>query len=692
MKHRVLKVYKQDTPVYIDLSTSNKSFLDVSTTLKKEGIKHWYLPLMTYDPNIIGLDPWKPDLSLIETSRIVTECVRNFWYFIREVFKVKVPGGLIPYQLHRGNLAESFCILNNVNQILMLPRQHYKTQSAAICYLWQILYKSKNYQYLFAHKALSGAQDNLKRVKDAMEGIPDYLLSSVNKRSDIFNVESMLIRSNNNQIKLLAAPSNPNAADKQGRGATSPIVWLDEFAFLKYNRIIFNALVPANSTASELARKNKTPYGILITTTPSNLDEDQGAYCKLLIDNAWKFDEHIYDWYWENGEEYIHQYINDPIHSENNFVYIEFSYKQLGKDDAWLEEQKRLMNNDMNNVKRELLLQWTLGSNTTPFSEEQLDKLTDNLITEPFGSISLLDDRYHVTVLKQLKNSFNKNYIIGVDVAGGLGRDSSAITIIDPSSQEPMAVFKNNRIAVTELADLLVELITTYIPNAVLIPERNNAGITLIQMLEKTEIDKNLYYSVKTAAGIHTITQERPNINDISGYTKKKSTRIIKGLDTTAKVRDIMINEILFGIVNQRPELINNTSIMDEIKTLQRKRTGKIEHADGKHDDQLFSYLIGLYPLLFDNNIGKFIKVVGDLDDTTNMDSVTKRTRNSMINVIKMNRESSGSMSDKLVAGFKKKYTLDEEEHMLRQQALSKTAKKANKIDNFRNFLNNLNN
>ena len=117
------------------------------------------------------------------------------------------------------------------------------------------------------------------------------------------------------------------------------------------------------------------------------------------------------------------------------------------------------------------------------------------------------------------------------------------------------------------------------------------------------QTDKNLYYSVKTAAGIHTITQERPNINDISGYTKKKSTRIIKGLDTTAKVRDIMINEILFGIVNQRPELINNTSIMDEIKTLQRKRTGKIEHADGKHDDQLFSYLIGLYPLLFDNNI-----------------------------------------------------------------------------------------
>jgi len=46
------------------------------------------------------------------------------------------------------------------------------------------------------------------------------------------------------------------------------MVWLDEWAFIGYNQSMYEAMRPAVSTAARIAKKNGTPYGILITTTP----------------------------------------------------------------------------------------------------------------------------------------------------------------------------------------------------------------------------------------------------------------------------------------------------------------------------------------------------------------------------------------------------------------------------------------
>jgi len=57
------------------------------------------------------------------------------------------------------------------------------------------------------------------------------------------------------------------------RGMTVPVVWLDEWAFVSHNQKMYEALRPAVSTASRIAKSNGTPYGILITTTPKVLGE-----------------------------------------------------------------------------------------------------------------------------------------------------------------------------------------------------------------------------------------------------------------------------------------------------------------------------------------------------------------------------------------------------------------------------------
>ena len=71
-----------------------------------------------------------------------------------------------------------------------------------------------------------------------------------------------------NKITTKAGARNKAAANSVGRGCTMPMHWYDEYAFILYNDIIYSAATPACKTASDNARKNGKPYGILITTTP----------------------------------------------------------------------------------------------------------------------------------------------------------------------------------------------------------------------------------------------------------------------------------------------------------------------------------------------------------------------------------------------------------------------------------------
>ena len=47
-----------------------------------------------------------------------------------------------------------------------------------------------------------------------------------------------------------------------------PIIWYDEYGFIPYNDVIYSNASPAFKTASDVARNNGSPYGILISTTP----------------------------------------------------------------------------------------------------------------------------------------------------------------------------------------------------------------------------------------------------------------------------------------------------------------------------------------------------------------------------------------------------------------------------------------
>ena len=279
-------VNQQRLTAYYHMSTTNQSFLDMHYYLKQTGRQNNKFFLVIYDPDLIGVDPRDPNLNTLMKKKILRECIINFWYFIREVVRIPDQGGAVGggarYKLHRGNLALNFGFLLNWNMFVEFPRQHGKTISAVVWYLWVFNFGTTNSEMMFMNKKHDDSKMNLRRLKDIRDTLPSYLQmkemmgpdGKVKKASN--NVESTTNIINNNKITTKAGARNSAGANGLGRGCTMPIHWYDEYAFILYNDVIYSAATPAFKTASMNAKKNNAPYGILITTTPGDMTTNEG--------------------------------------------------------------------------------------------------------------------------------------------------------------------------------------------------------------------------------------------------------------------------------------------------------------------------------------------------------------------------------------------------------------------------------
>jgi hypothetical protein len=252
----------------IHTQTTNISFVKMFRHLKDVGVKNNKFFLRLYDPTLTKVDPHSKRLTKEQKARIIAECVKNPWYFLREVVRIPAPGQALKFELHRGNLAAVWAILNNFNPILLLPRQRGKTMSVAAILSWIYDFGTTNSQMLFSNKSTSDATNNLKRFKDIRGLHPDYIREAIFDFSDTNNIESIVNVQRNNSIKTSGSPTSREAADKQGRGSTMPDVWWDEFAFLKYNSIVYKSAAPAQSKIAEIAKQHGKPFSKIITTTP----------------------------------------------------------------------------------------------------------------------------------------------------------------------------------------------------------------------------------------------------------------------------------------------------------------------------------------------------------------------------------------------------------------------------------------
>lgn len=214
----VLVVKPKNKDFYYQIGTTNTSFLVVSKLLKDKGVKNNKFMLKLYDRELAGLDPTnEATLTRDQKIRIAAEIIKNPWYYIREFIRVPTPGGDVPYEIHLGNLALTWLMINNINAFLVLPRQNYKTVSAAVVYSWFYYWKSVNAHTMLFNKAYADSQNNLKRIRELSENFPDYAKQIVkNPKRDSENVEYLFIKSSRNRIEAKPNPSSVSHADRLG--------------------------------------------------------------------------------------------------------------------------------------------------------------------------------------------------------------------------------------------------------------------------------------------------------------------------------------------------------------------------------------------------------------------------------------------------------------------------------------------
>lgn len=586
--------YEEYDEFIYDYDTTNASFIAMASILRRKGIKNYNFFLKLYDEDLVGIDPYDPNLTQELKLKVIIECRRNFWYFIREVMRIPAPGGFMKFKLHRGNLAAAWALSNNIPTYLVLPRQHGKTWLVISFALWTFNFATDNTSMLFMNKQLNDSQLNLKRLKDARELLPDYLrmTKTVNDKGELKDGRSNVNKVENalhNEITAKASARNPISADELGRGMTVAWVWIDEFAFLQFNRIIYSAMAPAWSKAAEIATSRGRPTGKILTTTPSDLSTDMGEYAFEIRDQSARFNESIYD------QDDISVWMEK--NSKSGYLYIEFNYMQLDhkNPEKWFKEQCKELLYDWPKIRREILLQWNNASTNSPFDEDDLRDLRSMSLDESDTDSIIINKYYKLNVYRKL-NPTDK-YIISVDPAKGRGSksDRTVVCITDAKTDMCHAIFKSDVIQYKETFRFIYTLVYKYIPNSVIVVENNID--TLIEYIKGSTMRHLLYY--ETANNVTKETHKKGSLQ------KKNTSNIVYGITTTSKNRPKYF-DILFEYVRTKKEQLACRELVEEIETLEYKSPTRIEAVSSKHDDVVLAYLIGQYVKHHGTNRARF--------------------------------------------------------------------------------------
>lgn len=598
---------------YYDMGTSNKSFLQLAKDLKRLGIKNFYFMLEIKDITIVGLDPYAVDknghtsLTKDQISRIMQELYRNPWYYLREVARIPDQGGThVPYRANRGNIAQAWCIIYGYDSWLCLPRQQGKTISCIAILVWIYLFGTTNSQAIFLNKDGENAKANLRRMRDQMELLPEYLRfdsyldETTGKRTKATeNATKIENPINKNSVIIKSKATSYDMALSIARGLTAPILYFDEPEFTNHIKTIVSNSVSTFETAAANARKNHAMYGRIFTCTPGDLSTSAGQQAQSILDNTIRWTEKMYDWDTEERNRYIEAQGADC----NKIFYIEYHYYQIGKTEEWLKNIAAKIGDPLT-VRREILLQRLHGNSLSPYPKEDIEYIVQTE-QKPIKELWLLD-YFKFDVYTELNP--RKPYLAGIDCSSGTNHDNNAITIIDPYTVEPVAEFECSYIGETKFEQLLMEL-CKILPKVVLCIERNHVGDSVIDHLLHSPYRGRLYFDkhqeyVKDAA-METTTVE-------SMLKKNAAIKTYYGIYTSGQSRDDYFAILARHVYEYKDKFITHNIIRD-LTRLVRLPSGKIaaglatdENGEPFHDDSIMSYLIGLYVYYHGSNLSYF--------------------------------------------------------------------------------------
>lgn len=603
----------------IDYETKNHSFLRVAEIFHRMGVENCAFHLSLLDPDLQGVDPYSENLTLLQKAKILRECKRNFWYYLREVERIPEPGSMVPvsFTANRMNIALYWLFFNHVMTIVVILRQTGKTTTLSALAKYLLNFGSMNTFINLLTKSEGLKAETLNKIKTLFEEFPDYLNMSTKK--DIFNTDEIHIKDLLNKFKGNLSSSSPKQAEKVGRGFTAPINLIDEAAFIENIAIAMGAMLMSGNFARAAAEKNGNPYGTLIATTAGNIDDRDGSYIYSLITGATLWDEKFLD---AVNLEALNKLIYANSASGKNstqrpIVNITMSYRQLGYTEAWMEKTKAANISTPENLKRDLYNMWLSGSSRSPIPKHLLELIRDNLVEYPYSSFYAPHNyllRWYITeeeVQHRMKN--NSTFVIGVDTSDGINADDISFVVRDHIYGDVICAANFNETNLITIADFFVSFLLRY-ENSIMNIERRSSAVTMIDyMIGKllaagVNPFKRMYNTIfqekeKYQREYDEIVNARTHDEHVFIKYKKYIGFATSGAGITA--RSELFSTTLLQMLKITGHALYDRKIIDQISALIEKN-GRIDHPVGGHDDMVVGALLSFWFMTVGKNLSAY--------------------------------------------------------------------------------------
>ncbi len=575
--------------------TKNQSFLDLYKDLKTLGVKNNKFFLALYDKTLEDFDPFQAVVPLEMQARIVREVIINPWYYLREIARIPVdgkpicPGGGSPFIIDRNSAATWWLYLHGIDTYSSKPRQCGKTQDALQKINYSYNYGAMAATITMANKDLTLNKMNLARLKAQRDMLPLYLqmknvfdTETLKYTKETSNVTSMKNPITKNNIILLPTANSEAKADGLGRGYTSSIQFWDEFDWTPFNTKIIDTSVFAFNTASDNAKRNKSLYGRIFTSTPGNIDSRDGQSADEFIKgNAETGARGMLKWTDDMFDIPIEKIIQQ-VHSKsyNGIVFVEHTWKQLKKSYEWYEKACEGVRYNPEQIAREINLQRMRGTTRSPFRRTDIMYLISNML-EATDKVDYSENFSPILIYDKINR--RTPYILSIDPAEGLSGDNMSMVLINPYTEKPIAEFETPYITQPKMAKMVVRFMDAYCPRSLIVVE-NNKGRELLHCLLDTKYAANVWFDTDKLGTKESVNPREP---DTSG---EKAL----GFNTNTKTRPLLY-EVLESMVSEEPHKICTKLLVDSVCSLERSPTGRIAAAAGHHDDMTMAFLIGVF-------------------------------------------------------------------------------------------------
>lgn len=619
-----LEDWKKHPGAIPDYTTKNTSFLRLAEVYRKMGIVNCLFLLALHNPRLQGVDPFSEDLTQQQMEWILAECKFNPWYYFREIARVPVQGSPEPSLniAHRGNIALIWSFLNGFDYANIMPRQCGKSVGADLLNNWLMqIAGTKTVIQLFTHSnKLRNA--NIKRLKAIRDLLPPYL-NFFRPGVDADNQERLTCDLLENEYLTSVAQKDKDAADNAGRGLTSPIIQVDEGPFCPNIDISLPVALGSTGAARDFARANKTFMGNLFTTTAGKRDTKEGRFMYDLIHDGMLFREFIYDCSCretaaqmvvaasKQGD--LQDIVDDSNETEDKVLMINgtFSALQLGKSRAWLRGKIASVRGSKENAERDYLNRWSSGSDSSPLTADLLEIIRearkDPVYIETSKEGYVLE--WYIPKHDIEERMRDGRYIMTIDTANMVGKDSNAMTIMDLRSMEVVASSAINEGSLYYYFEWLFNLLMKYETTTLIMENKSSAQVIFDALAAKflaigiNPFRRMFNYIVNDRAKHHRLYQEMIQMERMGGITSHFYERCKGkfGFMTTGKARDTLYGEVFQRAAATTGHLISSTILSDQILGLVMKNN-RIDHAANKHDDLVISWLFGQWFAIMAND------------------------------------------------------------------------------------------